>query len=696
MAATPKSHQAPNHPLDAPVETLARVGKHTREKLAKLGVMCIRDLLFLLPMRYLDRTRLVPIADAAPGSEALVEGEVRSAHVQVRRRRSLLVRIEDRNAALLLRFFHFNYHWQRHFAIGRGLRCFGMVRTGPAHSNCLEMIHPQYESFEIGHSPPLDMRLTPVYPSTTNLHQAVIRRLVDEALRLMRTTPLADYLEDLLEEDRLPGLQVALEQVHAPLPGTELDIGMCRLALEELLAHRIALVSMRRRQQRYAPPPLTNGSHLVHAFLERLPFELTASQQRCCKEICADVKGAAPMTRLLQGDVGSGKTVVAAVAAMQTIGGGGQVALMVPTELLARQHYERLCRWLEGIGVSVILQVGSTSQSQRRQNHAQLASGEPLLAVGTHALIQEGFAFKNLGLAVVDEQHRFGVCQRLELWQQEDAQTRPHQLIMTATPIPRTLYMALYAGLSTSVIDGLPPGRRSVRTTAIAASRRDTLITRIREACRSGRQAYWVCGLIEDSETPEKQSVTSTFAYLRERLPELNIGFIHGRLKTVEKETVMRAFQAGEIDLLVATTVIEVGIDIQNASLMVIENSERLGLSQLHQLRGRIGRSDAGGDCVLLYASPLSKLGCARLEVMREYQDGFRIAEEDLRLRGPGEMLGELQTGLPRFRIANLGRDSALLPRLTRLGERLLDEYPERVPPLLERWLGTEQELLHV
>lgn len=694
MAATPK--QAPIHPLEAPVETLARVGKHTREKLAKLGVTHVRDLLFLLPLRYLDRTRLVPIADAAPGAEALVEGEVRSAHVQFGRRRSLLVRIEDHSAVLLLRFFHFNYHWQRHFVTGRGLRCFGVVRRGPANSNCLEMIHPQYESFETGYAPPLDMRLTPVYPSTTNLHQAVIRRLVNEALRLMRAAPLVDYLEDLLDKDSLPGLQVALEQVHAPPPDTELDTGTRRLALEELLAHRVALVSMRRRQQRYAPPALADGSNLVRAFLERLPFELTASQQRCCKEICTDVKGTVPMTRLLQGDVGSGKTVVASAAAMQAIGGGGQVALMVPTELLARQHYERLCQWFEGIGVPVILQVGSTSQGERRRNHAQLASGEPLLAVGTHALIQEGFAFKNLGLAIIDEQHRFGVCQRLELWQQEDTQTRPHQLVMTATPIPRTLYMALYAGLSSSVIDGLPPGRKPVRTTAIAATRRDTLITRIREACRSGRQAYWVCGLIEDSETLEKQSVTSTFAYLRERLPELNIGFIHGRLKTVEKDTVMRAFQAGEIDLLVATTVIEVGIDVQNASLMVIENSERLGLSQLHQLRGRIGRSDTGGDCVLLYALPLSELGRARLKVMREYQDGFRIAEEDLRLRGPGELVGELQTGLPRFRIADLGRDSALLPQLTRLGERLLDEYPERVPPLTERWLGAEQELMHV
>ena len=694
MAATPEPHQAPTHPLDAPVETLSGVGGRTREKLARLGVIYIRDLLFLLPLRYLDRTRLVAVADAVPGAESLVEGVVQTAYVQSRRRRCLMVRIEDDTGTLLLRHFHFNYRWQRRFASGRGLRCFGVVREDPA--GCLEMIHPQCESFDPGQAPPLDAHLTPVYPSTMGLGQAVLRRLAGEALRRMCAAPLPDYLGGVLDEADLPSLHAALQQIHAPLPDTAPSDSIRRLALEELLTHRIGLLSLRRQRQQCTPPPVTGGEHLVCAFLKRLPFRLTAAQQRCCEEICANLKKDTPMTHLLQGDVGCGKTVVAAAAAVQVIGGGGQVALMVPTELLARQHYKRLCQWFEGSDVPIILQTGSSTRGERRQNQARLAAGTPLLAVGTHALIQQGVSFKRLGLAIIDEQHRFGVCQRLELLQQHGTQTRPHQLVMTATPIPRTLYMTLYAGLSTSMIDELPPGRKPVCTAAMAAARRDTLITRIREACRGGRQVYWVCGLVEDSETLEKQSVAATFNYLRGQLPELSIGIIHGRLKAAQKEAVMCAFQDGEIDLLVTTTVVEVGIDVQNANLMVIENSECLGLSQLHQLRGRIGRGDSGGDCILLYASPLSKMARARLKVMRAHQDGFHIAEEDLRLRGPGELLGELQTGVPRFRCADLARDAALLPLLTHPGNRLLNEYPEHVPALLERWLGeTGQELLH-
>ncbi len=695
---TGTANSEPTSQLDAPVEELPGVGRRTREKLARLGVHRLCDLLFLLPLRYLDQTRVVALAEVVPESAVLVQGYVHSATAVVRRRRSLMVQIEDTTGTLLLRFFHFNYNWQRRFTPGRGIRCFGTVRPGVTPP---EMIHPQCELFNPGQEPPLAEHLTPVYPGTQELRQAVLRRLISVVLHRMRADPLTDHLAGLIDGLELPDLQTALLQVHAPSPDTDPG-ALCtghspavrRLVLEELLAHRVALLRLRQRAQQHRAPVLQEDSGLIQAFLEQLPFQLTAAQQRCCDEISADLCSQTPMTRLLQGDVGSGKTVVAAVVALRAIDSGHQAALMVPTELLAMQHHARLQQWFSRMDVPLILQTGSTPHTGRLQNHEQMRAGTPLLAVGTHALIQDDISFSRLGLAIIDEQHRFGVSQRLELVHKGTA-GQPHQLIMTATPIPRTLYMALYAGLGGSVIDALPPGRQPVQTIAIDETRRGALTQRIREACLQGRQVYWVCGLIEDSDKLHKQSVSSTCAYLCEQLPELQIGVIHGRLKSAEKESVMRAFSQHKLQLLVTTTVIEVGIDVPNASLMVIENSEHLGLAQLHQLRGRIGRGSVGGDCVLLYSTPLSAVARARMEVMRRHQDGFRIAEEDLRLRGPGEILGEMQKGMPQFRIADPGRDQALLPLLDQPARQLLEHFPERIPPLLERWLGEEQEFSH-
>jgi ATP-dependent DNA helicase RecG len=674
-----------------PVTRLSGVGPALAARLEKLGVRTVQDLVLLLPARYEDRTRVVPIGTLRPGQRAVVEGEVLLTEVVRRRRPMLVVAFGDATGMLTLRFFHFNARQQQ--ALGRGtrLRCFGEVRAG---QRGLEIVHPEYQRAD-GSGAPEEETLTPVYPGTEGLTQARIRQLVRMAMRA-----LGDTLPELLPAGALagrglPSLEASLRLLHRPPPDADLaalEAGVHpaqrRLALEELLAHQLAMRALRHQARRQAAWPLPGGE-LVQRFIAALPFTLTGAQQRVVAEVRRDLAAREPMMRLVQGDVGSGKTVVAAVAALQAVASGAQAAIMAPTELLAEQHYASFRAWLEPLGVNVAWLSGSLPAAERRDACARIASGEAAVAVGTHALFQEGVEFARLALAVIDEQHRFGVHQRLALTDKGTREgRRPHQLVMTATPIPRTLAMATYADLDTSVIDELPPGRGEVRTVAMPESRRAEVITRIRDACAAGRQAYWVCPLVEESDQLQAQAAEDTATLLAETLPELCVGLVHGRMKAVDKERVMRAFKAGEIQLLVATTVIEVGVDVPRASLMIIENAERMGLAQLHQLRGRVGRGTDDSSCVLLYKPPLSPAATTRLAAMRETNDGFRIARTDLELRGPGEVLGVRQTGLLALKVADLARDAELMPLVRELADVLLQRHPQAVAGLTRRWIG--------
>jgi len=676
-----------------PVSALKGVGPKLKEKLARLGLHTVQDVLFHLPLRYQDRTRLRPIGSLRPGMEAVVEGEIELADVVFRGRRSLVCRVSDGTGHVHLRFFYFGAAQQANLARGRHLRLFGEVRFGPAG---LEMVHPEYEFTDASQAAKAEENLTPVYPSTTGVHQLSMRKLAAQALekyldRIQEWLPPA-----VLGELRLPRLAEAVSLVHRPPPHTPVELlaqakhpAVQRLAFEELLAHHLSLKRLRTRVQAERAPAVTGDGRLMQRLLAQLPFRLTRAQQRVLDEILGDLRENRPMQRLVQGDVGSGKTIVAACAAVNAIESGLQVAVMAPTELLADQHLRNFCGWLEPLGVSAVGMSGKLSGRARRAVLAQIGSGQAGIVVGTQALFQEGVEFDDLGLIVVDEQHRFGVHQRLRLREKGiKGSRRPHQLIMTATPIPRTLAQSLYADLDVSVIDELPPGRKPVETVAIPAARRSDVVSRIHDACATGRQAYWVCPLIEESETLELETATDTAQALCEALPELTIALVHGRMKPPEKEKIMAAFKRGEVSLLVATTVIEVGMDVPNASLMIIENAERLGLSQLHQLRGRVGRGSAESHCVLLYQPPLSEAARARLAALRETNDGFEIARRDLEMRGPGELLGTRQAGMPQFHIADLLRDRALLPRVQQVAELLLKDYPECVDPIVRRWLG--------
>lgn len=687
-------------PLAEALERLPRVGLNTRTKLERLDIRQVHDLLFHLPLRYIDQTRVTSIAQLQPGQERLVEGEIEASKVYRRRRPALIVQIDDGSGRLVLRFFHFFRQLEDRFRNGVVLRCYGQVRQGPLG---LEMVHPEYRVLNRQQPIPLPDRLTPVYPTTAGLNQTTLRRLIAEAFQLVeRSGSLPDLLPESAPGTRaFPNLQDALHTVHSPPPGTNLEAmttgshpAVQRLAYEELLACHLGLGQARRRIRKHRARSWEQGIPTADRFLAQLPFRLTKAQRSALLELRQDLKRKTPMMRLLQGDVGSGKTVVAAAAAIQVASGGGQAAIMVPTELLANQHHRRFCEWLEGSQVSAILQTGKLGRAQRRANLERIRGGEPVIVIGTHALIQKEVRLPKLGLAIIDEQHRFGVYQRLNLLHKgtTDENLYPHQLIMTATPIPRTLSMTLYADLDITVIDELPPNRSPVNTAVLPSDRRQEVMDRIGNACRQGRQVYWVCSLIEDSEILQKQSAMATYRRLVECLPQLRIGLIHGRLKPAEKEKLMHDFATGEIDLLVATTVIEVGIDVANASLMVIENSERLGLSQLHQLRGRIGRGNTGGDCLLLYDRPLGPTTRARLEAMRSTADGFRIAESDLMLRGPGDVLGLRQKGMPEMRIANLIRDRALLADVRKAALRIVRTCPGNVPPLIERWRANAVE----
>ncbi|MES2820159.1 MAG: ATP-dependent DNA helicase RecG [Pseudomonadota bacterium] len=680
-----------------PVTALKGVGAALAEKLARVGLETLQDILFHLPLRYQDRTRIVPIGALRPGQDAVVEGVVAGADVVMGRRRSLLVRLQDGSGTLSLRFYHFSQAQKDGLKRGTQLRCYGEVRPG---SSGLEIYHPEYRALTGSDPIAVEQTLTPIYPTTEGLTQARLRQLSEQTLARLGPESLPDWLpEELARDYRLAPLDQAIRYLHRPPADADLEElaegrhwAQHRLAFEELLTHQLSLQRLRESLRAQQAPQLPKAKRLPQQFLANLGFTPTGAQQRVGAEIAYDLMQPEPMLRLIQGDVGAGKTVVAAMAALQALEAGYQVALMAPTEILAEQHFLLFSRWLEPLGLEVAWLAGKLKGKARVAALAQIAGGAPMV-VGTHALFQEEVQFHRLALVIIDEQHRFGVQQRLALRRKGvDGRLCPHQLIMTATPIPRTLAMSAYADLDTSILDELPPGRTPVNTLLVADSRRLEVIERVRLACQEGRQAYWVCTLIEESEELTCQAAQTTFEDLTAALGGLQVGLIHGRMKPAEKAAVMAQFKEGRLQLLVATTVIEVGVDVPNASLMIIENPERLGLAQLHQLRGRVGRGSAASHCVLLYHPPLSQLGRERLGIMRETCDGFLIAEKDLELRGPGEMLGTRQTGLLQFKVADLMRDADLLPAVRDAAQTLLARWPQHVSPLLERWLRHGQQ----
>lgn len=679
-----------------PVTALKGVGPKSAERLARLGIHWVQDILFHLPLRYQDRTRVTPMQHLRPGDEVVVEGEVEHVEIRFGRRRSLLVHLSDGGGRIVLRFFHFSAAQKNNLKPGLVLRCFGEARNGPA---CLELIHPEYKVVEENGLDMVEEALTPVYPTTEGMHQISWRDLTGKALALLQDSEsgLQEWLPPvLLREFSQMELTAAIRYLHRPPPDAQQQLlldGMHpaqqRLAFEELVAHQLSLRQARQLQRRKQAPKLSGSGDLRQRLLQTLPFELTAAQQRVLAEISSDLRQATPMLRLVQGDVGSGKTIVAALAALQAIEAGCQVALMAPTELLAEQHLKNFQQWLLPLGINLGWLSGRIKGKARQELLKKLADGGLSLLVGTQALFQDDVAYHSLGLVIVDEQHRFGVHQRLALREKgSSGEYTPHQLIMTATPIPRSLAMTAYADLDLSVIDELPPGRTPIQTLVISDARRDEIIERVRSACAKGRQTYWVCTLIEESEALQCQAAEDVARELQEILQGLSVGLVHGRMSSADKEAVMTAFKSGDMQLLVATTVIEVGVDVANASLMIIENPERLGLSQLHQLRGRVGRGSVKSHCVLMYHPPLGQQARERLAVLRESSDGFVIARKDLELRGPGEVLGVRQTGEMQFRVADILRDQPLLDATRQVADRLLSEYPESVQPLVNRWLG--------
>ena len=682
-----------------PVTRLPGVGPRLAEKLARLGLVRLEDLPFHLPLRYEDRTRVLNLGELSPGTSALVEGEVTASEVVGGRRRRLVCRMSDGTGSLELVFFHFYGNQQRQLARGVRLRVFGEARPGPV---TLQIVHPDWERVDAD-APMADGEFKPVYPATDGLTQHALRRAI--AAALAHPGAVTEWLPATLRAALgLPDLIDALATVHAPPPDADTQAlldgrhpAVRRLAFEELLAHRLSLLRLRAEQKQSAPAPAIRAdAALAGRFLGQLGFALTAAQTRVHDEVVADLSMAAPMLRLVQGDVGSGKTVIAALAGLHAVSAGWQMAIMAPTELLAEQHERSFRNWLEPLGINVGWLSGRSTAARRRETLAGLASGDIQVVVGTHALFQDDVVFRALGLVVIDEQHRFGVHQRLALRDKGNGESQPHQLVMTATPIPRTLAMTAYADLDTSVIDELPPGRTPVQTVALPDTRREAVIDRIRAACAAGRQAYWVCTLVEDSDVLEAEAAEGTAARLQEQLPDIVVGLVHGRMAAADKEAIMRRFESGDVDLLVATTVIEVGVNVPNASLMIIENAERLGLAQLHQLRGRVGRGETRSSCVLLYHGPLGETARARLGILRESNDGFRIARRDLEIRGPGEVLGTRQTGALAYRIADLLRDGDLLDSVQSAAPVLLRDDPGAVTELIRRWVGEGERYAQV
>jgi len=682
-----------------PITSLRGVGVQMAERLKKIGVASVQDLLFHLPTRYMDRTRISPIGGLQPNTEVVIEGEVKGCDLVYGRRRSLICRLQDTTGTITLRFFHFSQAQKNNLRPGIRLRCFGEVRRG---SSGLELYHPELQYLDRANPPELAQHLTAIYPASEGVTQQRIRGLVSQSLALLEKGALSELLPN---ETEVPGQQVNLVEalvflhrppVSAPLDQLSRGEHPCqqRLAFEELLAHHLGLLKLRHQVRSHKAPVLPPPEALLEGFYKHLPFVLTGAQKKVFRDIESDLLVPHPMLRLLQGDVGSGKTVVAALAVLHAVGNGYQAAVMAPTEILAEQHLVNFQQWCEPLGLRIAWLTGKLKGKARETQLKGIADGSAGIVIGTHALFQQDVQFHNLALTIIDEQHRFGVHQRLELRKKgQRGDSLPHQLIMTATPIPRTLAMSFYADLDCSVIDELPPGRTPVNTVVVSSQRRAEVIERIRDACSNRRQAYWVCTLIEESELLEAQAAEATADELQLVLPELSIGLVHGRLKPREKTRIMDEFKAGEIDLLVATTVVEVGVDVTNASLMIIENPERLGLAQLHQLRGRVGRGNIDSHCVLLFNAPLSTQSRERLKVMRQTCDGFQIAEKDLELRGPGEVMGTRQTGDILLRIADLQRDAHMLSDIKRIARQLVAKRPELTDALIRRWLAGREKL---
>ena len=676
-----------------PVTALKGVGPTLAKRLSKLGIESVADLLFWLPTRYEDRTHIVPIGSLRPGMRAAVEGTIELAEVVFRGRRSLLVRLSDGTGFLTLRFFHFSGAQQAQLVRGSRLRCFGEVRRG---KHGPEVVHPEYKDAAAPDKQAVEGALTPIYPVTEGVQQGRFRNLTAQALAAVGEGELTDWLPAQIQRElALPGLRDALQFLHRPPPDArlvELEAGkhpaQRRLAFEELLAQQLSLRRLRNEIRRDPAWKVMARGELSRKLLAGTGFTLTGAQQRVIGEIRADLEVPNPMLRLVQGDVGSGKTIVAALAAADAVEAGFQAALMAPTELLAEQHAQNFRRWFAPLGIVPVLLTGRLPAKLRREAETVLAEGKPGVVIGTHALFQEDVRFRRLALVIVDEQHRFGVHQRMRMREKGSEGRYPHQLIMTATPIPRTLAMTAYADLDVSVIDELPPGRTPVVTVAIPDSRRDEVVQRIRSACLAGRQAYWVCPLIEESELLEAQAAEDTAAALAAALPDVKVGIVHGRMPPAAREKTMAKFKAGEIGLLVATTVIEVGVDVPNASLMIIENAERMGLAQLHQLRGRVGRGSEVSSCLLLWHAPLSEMARERLAVLRATSDGFAVARRDLELRGPGELLGTRQTGLMQLKVADIMRDADLLPRVQAAADVMMRAHADNIAPLERRWIG--------
>ena len=692
--------------IDQSVIAFSGVGPQMALKLAKVHVHTVQDVLFHLPHRYEDRTSVTDLNALLPNLSTVVIGQIESSQVVFGRRRSLLIRIsDDTGGRLTIRMFYFNRSQEKSFQRGLWVKCFGEVRVG---AKDYEMVHPDYKVSVKEPKAGLDTTLTPVYPTTDGVSQALWRKITDQAL-----SQALPQVSELVDPSCLPAelqgayeaanLQQALQALHRPKAGVDLTSmqeassnAHQRLIMEELLAHHFSLRKSRAVREHEQAPMLVKAAHLEQSFLANLGFTLTGAQQRVCAETSADLAKSSPAMRLVQGDVGSGKTVVAAIAMLQTVSSGMQAVLMAPTELLAEQHFKTMSDWFGALGIDVGWLASKTPTKQKRDTLAKLANGELLVVVGTHALIQDAVNYKQLGLVVIDEQHRFGVDQRLALRSKTPEGQVPHQVLMTATPIPRTLAMTFYADLDVSSIDELPPGRKTIETVVIpAATRRADVIQRVFSACQQGRQVYWVCPLIDESEALEAQAATETEQELSAVLQGVNVGLVHGRLKSKEKEAVMARFRAGDIDLLVATTVIEVGVDVPNASLMVIENAERMGLAQLHQLRGRVGRGSEQSFCILLYQMPLSQHAKLRLKTLRETNDGFIIAQKDLEIRGAGELLGTRQTGSITFKVADLIRDQHLLPLVEGCANQLQLKTPHTIEPLIDRWIGLKENYVN-
>ena len=686
------------------VAALTGIGGQTAKRLEKIGITRIQDLLFHLPSRYEDRTKIYPLGALISGMSVLVCGRIEFTDVLMQGRGSLICKISDGTGFITLRFFHFSARQRMNLDVGVLISCFAEVRQGYAG---LEMIHPEYKILSSTDACATEPCLTPVYPLTEGLRQATLRKAIKQALEICakNRNALPDWLPDSeLQSLQYPKLFDAIQTLHAPgetISAEDLKNGnlpaLKRLAFEEFLAHHLSLLQARNQGRAFQAPLLKIDQNAIDSFVDALPFSLTGAQKRVIKEIEQDCTQDTPMMRLIQGDVGSGKTVVSAYAALLALSAGYQVAIMAPTELLAEQHYKNFKAWFDPLHIQSVYLSSQQKGKQRQEILQGIADGSAGVVVGTHALFQNAVSFFRMGLIIIDEQHRFGVHQRLALREKGERDgLRPHQLVMTATPIPRTLAMLRYSDLDISIIDELPPGRKPVVTSVIPATRREDVIARISSWIKLGQQAYWVCTLIEDSEALQCEAAENTLEKLSQALPDIRIALVHGRMKSAEKEQTMLAFKAHQIDLLVATTVIEVGVDVANAGLMIIENPERLGLSQLHQLRGRVGRGPGDSYCLLMYQPPLSETARQRLGILRETSDGFVIAEKDLQLRGPGEVMGTRQTGQIQFRIADLARDVELLPKVQQTAEFIQTNTPEAIQPLINRWLGDTTQYAEV